>query len=247
MTVLAPQLTTRFAQDDTDIRAVQALRHRVFVDELGAQTTGASVEADGFDDYAHHLMVLDKARAAGDQVVGVYRLLDQTQAERAGGFSSAAEYDLTPLLSSGRRLLELSRSCLHPDYRSGLAMVHLWQALDAHIAATGTDILFGVASFHGTDPSAFAQALSLLHAEHLAPETLRPVSKYPAVFEATATDRKVAMRQMPSLIKAYLKLGGKIGQGAYVDRKFNTTDVCMVLDVAQSNAAQRALYQKGRG
>ena len=179
----------------------------------------------------------------------MYRLLRADQAAQAGQFYSEDEYDLSVLKASGRPLLELGRSCLHPDYRGGMGMYHLWHALAAYVEAHGIEILFGVASFHGTDVDALAAPLSLLHHRHLVPDDLR-VTARPEGFAAmdriptAALDRKAAMLAVPALIKAYLRLGGFVGQGAFVDRAFNTTDVCLVLDVARMNESQRAIYTR---
>ena len=103
-----------------------------------------------------------KPRDASDQVVGVYRIMTAQMATAAGRFYCAHEYDLTPLLQSGKRILELGRSCLHADYRGGSAMLHLWAALADYVLAREIDVLFGVASFHGTDVKCLAGPLSLL-------------------------------------------------------------------------------------
>ena len=58
--------------------------------------------------------------------------------------------------------------------------------------------------------------------------------------------RRQAMLDTPALIKAYLRLGGFVGEGAFVDHAFNTTDVCLILDTARMNARQRRIYDGGR-
>lgn len=144
-------------------------------------------------------------------------------------------------------MLELGRSCLHPDYRGGMAMYHLWNGLAAYVAEHQVEVLFGVASFHGTDPQELAQPLSMLHHNHLAPPDLRVRAQADAfqpmdlVAEADL-DRRAAMVQVPALIKAYLRLGGFVGEGAFVDRAFNTTDVCLILDTARMNDRQKRIY-----
>ncbi|HCE71183.1 MAG TPA: ornithine-acyl-ACP acyltransferase, partial [Ruegeria sp.] len=184
------------------------------------------------------------------QVVGVYRLLRDEQAQSAGQFYSEDEYDLGVLKRSGRRLLELGRSCVHPDYRGGMAMYHLWNGLADYVEQHGIEVLFGVASFHGTDVEALAQPLSMLYHNHLAPEDLR-VRTQPAHYvdmnriTPEALDRRRAMLEVPSLIKAYLRLGGFVGDGAYIDHAFNTTDVCLILDTARMNERQRRIYGGG--
>ncbi|WP_108484187.1 GNAT family N-acetyltransferase [Oceaniglobus ichthyenteri] len=254
----APQFCCRLAQTSADLAAAHRLRYAVFVEELGADGPmvdhAARHEADRFDPFADHLILVDQRRAAAglDHVVGVYRLLTGEGARQAGQFYSEDEYDLAPLHRSGRRLLELGRSCLHRDYRGGMAMMHLWAALADYIKTHDIGILFGVASFHGTDVQALAQPLSALHHRHLAPAELRVRPRPPHghsmdILPVDQVDRPAAMRATPALIKAYLRLGGVVGEGAYVDHDFNTTDVCLILDTAQMSPQQRNLYIRDRG
>ncbi|MFD1510978.1 GNAT family N-acetyltransferase [Lacimonas salitolerans] len=251
-----PCFSVRLAQTADDLRAAQRLRYAVFVDELGGG--GAMVdhaqrlERDRFDPYFDHMLLLDEALPTEDQVVGVYRLLRCDQAARVGQFYSEDEYDLSVLKTSGRRLLELGRSCLQRDYRGGIGMFHLWNSLAAYVAEHQVEILFGVASFHGTDVDALAGPLSLLHHGHLAPPDLRVRARAPhfAVMDRIAPDvldRRAAVLEIPSLIKAYLRLGGFVGEGAWIDHEFNTIDVCLVLDTARMSDRQRAIYTKGVG
>ena len=248
---LTPQFTTRLAQSDEDVRAAQALRYAVFVEELGADGPmvdhAKRLERDAFDAHADQLMLLDRQRPEGDQVVGVYRLLDDAGAAAAGRFYSEAEYDLSVLKSSGRRLMELGRSCLHPEYRGGAAMLHMWQGLAEVVTARGAEILFGVASLHGTDIEALAPSLAVLGNDYLAPDDLRVRSRVHVPMQSeNVLDRVAAMKEVPALIKAYLRLGGFVGDGAYVDHAFNTTDVCLVLDIARMTPRQQAIYAGGR-
>lgn len=249
-----PQFEARLARDADDVRAAEQLRYAVFVEELGGDGPlvdhEARLERDRFDPWCEHLILVDHARERA--VVGVYRLMPDTGAAAGAGYYTAGEYDLSLLLGSGRRLLELGRSCLHRDYRGGGAMFHLWAALADYVRAGGFEVLFGVASFHGTDVGRLAGPLSHLHHAHLAPAPLR-VRALEAHFQRMdllppgAVDRKAAMVAMPALIKAYLRLGGMVGEGAFVDRVFNTTDVCLVLDTERMNERQRDLYTRPRG
>ena len=251
MTLTAPSYRVRFAKTPEDLRAAQRLRYSVFVAELGGDGPlvdhNAACETDNYDDHASHLLLEDLARPS-DPVVGVYRLMSERQARAAGGFSSQAEYDLSSLSDGTRQILELGRSCLHPRYRGGAGMLHLWSALARHVQDSGIDLLFGVASFHGTDPEKFAAPLAYLRDFHLAPSQIRPRAIGPGAVPMptyAVTDRKAALREVPPLIKAYLRLGGVVGEGACVDKEFNTTDVCMILDTAQMSAAQTARYRDG--
>lgn len=246
MTKPAPQFDVRFAATSADVLAAQRLRYDVFCLELKA--TGPTVdhskaiESDRFDPFADHLILRDLTRAPEAQVIGTCRIMNAAQAADAKAFSCDSEYDLTALQKTGRPLLELGRSCVHPDYRGGMALFHIWQALAAHIEKHQIEILFGVASFHGADAGQHAQALTFLAREHQSP--FHVPSRAPVQVSSTEMNRKDALRATPALIKAYLRLGGAIGQGAFVDRDMNTTDVCMILDVTQMDARQRAIYRR---
>ena len=249
MIAASPILSVRLARDAADRAEAERLRYDVFIRELGGDGElvdhAQGRERDRFDAVTEQLLLIDEARPEGARVVGLYRLLDEAGAARMGQFYTEDEFDLAPLRATGRKLLELGRSCLHRDYRGGTAMFRLWQGLAAHIEARGIEILFGTASFRGADPKAHAAPLALLQREHLAPAALRVTSRQahdialpgPAEFDGAA-----AMRVIPPLIKAYLRIGGKVGQGVFSDAAFNTTDVCMILDIATAHAAQRARY-----
>ena len=249
-----PQFRTKLAETDQDFVAAQRLRYDVFVSELGAG--GALVdhdnrlERDALDPYFDHLLLIDDARSdVMGGVVGVYRLLPAHKEIALGRYYSEDEYDIGRLRRSGLKLLELGRTCLHPNYRGSTALFVLWQALADYVAAHEIDLLFGVASFHGTDIGSLAPALSLLYHKHRAEDDLCPSAKGKNSVDMNLIpyqdiDRKAAMVQVPSLIKAYLRLGGRVGQGAFIDHNFNTTDVCMVLNTQTMTVKQRQLYER---
>ncbi len=219
MPTAAPDFELRLARDAADLRAAQRLRYEVFVEELG-----------GDGDLVDHAARLERDafdpfydhlllfdRARGGAVVGVYRLLRDDQAARLGRYYSEGEYDLSALKGSDH----------------------------------GIEVLFGVASFHGTEIEALKGPLSLLHHRHLAPAPLR-VRALPGHFQSMdllpedRIDRPAAMKATPALIKAYLRLGGYVGEGAFIDHAFNTTDVCLILDTAAMSEKHRSLYTRGR-
>ncbi|MEO1641520.1 MAG: GNAT family N-acyltransferase [Pseudomonadota bacterium] len=248
------ELFTRLAVTGEDLRAAQSLRYQVFVEEMGGDGPlvdhAAKLECDRFDDHAAHLLLCDPARPEGETVVGTYRLMTAEMAASAGQFYCEDEYDLTALRQSGLRLLELGRSCVHPDYRAGPGLKMMWSGLAAFVTANDIDVAFGVASFHGTDKENLSHALSLLHHRHLAPPHLRVTAKGETAFDMAmcapdAIDRVAAVRQIPALIKGYLRLGGVVGQGAFVDHAFNTTDICLILQRDALNVLQQDLLAKG--
>lgn len=248
-------LSLRLASGERDLLAAQRLRYAVFVEELGGDGDlvdhDRRLERDRFDPFFDHLILVDKRRdaAALEDVVGVYRLLPGERAQAAGGFYSESEFDVTALHQSGRKLLELGRSCVHPDYRGGLAMMHLWNGLAEYVHDRGIEVLFGPASFHGTDAAQLAQPLAFLHHNHLASEDLRVTARADAfqrmdLIAAADVDRRAAMQAVPALIKAYLRLGGCVGLGAWIDHAFNTTDVCLVMDATRMPARHKDFYAR---
>lgn len=258
MTATKPNLIIRLAQDERDLRAAQRLRYEVFIEELGGD--GAMVdhvnrlEIDEFDPWFDHLLLIDPSRDAAQlqDVVGVYRLLTSDKAEQLGRYYSESEYDLTPLKATGRKLLELGRSCVHKDHRGGAAMLLLWNALADYVLERDIEVMFGTASFHGTNPETMRQALSYLHYNHLAPQDIRVTAledhrqKMDLLSEAEV-DRREALASMPPLIKAYLRLGGFVGDGAWIDHDFNTTDVCLLMDTGRMSGKHRDFYTRKSG
>ena len=246
----------RLAGTEEEVAAAQRLRYRVFVEEMGAQATPEDAalrrERDRFDAHFEHLILIDRECDSADpldRVVGAYRLMTGERARDGIGFYGATEYDLTNLERHPRKVVELGRSCVAAEHRGGLGMDLLWKGVGDFVTLNQVEILFGVASFHGADPAPFEQALSFLHHRHLAPEDLR-VRARPEHFVAMdripedQVDRKVAMRQIPGLIKAYLRLGGFVGEGAWVDHEFNTVDVMVVMDTTRMVNRYKDRYGK---
>jgi L-ornithine Nalpha-acyltransferase len=230
-------LQVRLAQTAADIDAAQALRYRIFYERLGAQPLPEMArrqrDIDGFDDDCDHLLVFDHSRATGT-VVGTYRLIRRKTAARLGGFYSAREFDISPLVRHPGEILELGRSCVDPNYRHRSAMQLLWSGIAAYVFHYEIVLMFGCASLPGIDPDTLAVPLSYLHHYHRAPSALRPralVHRYVEMCRLglSIIDAGQALAALPPLIKGYLRLGGFVGDGAVIDEQFNTTDVCILV------------------
>lgn len=254
MTPELPCFVTRLATSEQDVLAAQRLRYRVFVEELGGDGPlvdhDQRFERDEFDAVSDQLCLIDTRRSDADldHVVGVYRLLPGDRAATFGRFYCDGEYDLTPLRQTGRRLLELGRSCIDPAVRGSSGMFLLWNALSEYALNRDTQFVFGVASFHGTDVSMLAPSLSWLHHHCLAPADQRPIARpegYQSMdlIPADQLDRREAMIGMPPLIKAYLRMGGLAGEGAFIDHAFNTTDVFLLMDTQMMSDKHRRFYE----
>ncbi|MGE3334799.1 MAG: GNAT family N-acetyltransferase [Rhodospirillaceae bacterium] len=235
--VTAGSQVIRLANSADELDAAQALRYRVFYDEMGAkpdaQMQASRRDFDKFDTICDHLLVVDAERK-DDPVVGTYRFIRREHARAAGSFYSASEYDITKLASFPGRVLELGRSCVDAGYRNRATMQLLWRGVSEYVNAYGIDLMFGCASLPGTDPQQLAVQLSYLYHYHLAPEALRATALPHRKVEMNllpkeAIDPKRALASLPPLLKGYLRVGGFIGDGAVVDHQFNTTDVCIIV------------------
>ncbi len=257
-------LEVRLARKASEIRKAQELRYQVFYEEMSAiadgQTLASGRDADTFDDICDHLLVLDhdvpaRAKPFGrrkPKIVATYRLLRQSVAESAGGFYTAGEYDIQSLLDAkpDQTFLELGRSCVLKPYRNKRTVELLWHGIWAYVLMHGIDAMIGCASFEGTDPDRLALPLSYLHHFARAPEEWRvralderfvDMNRMPA----EAIDLRGALREMPPLIKGYMRIGAQIGDGAVIDHQFGTTDVLIVAPVASLNARYVNYYGSG--
>ncbi len=237
--VTARNLRIRLAENAEEIGAAQALRYRVFYQEMSAKPSADMAAArrdfDAFDDYCDHLLVLDLSKGdSAKAVVGTYRVMRRAAAAECGQFYTPGEYDIGTLLSYPGEILELGRSCVDAAYRNGTTMQLLWRGIAEYVSFHAIDIMFGCASLPGTDLSRLRLPLAYLHQHHLAPPALRPrarAERFVAMDNLPVEDIDVAAarRSLPPLIKGYLRLGGFVGDGAVVDDQFGTTDVCIVV------------------
>lgn len=238
-------LEVRLAGRKRDIKRAQRLRYQVFHEEMSAMPDLVSRlkrrDIDPFDKICDHLLVIDHALAK-PKVVGTYRLLRQDIAENNGGFYSANEFDISPMLARhrGLKFLELGRSCVAKPYRDKRTVELLWHGIWAYVKRNKIDVMFGCASFDGTDIDALSLPLSFLHHNARAEGAFvaKALPRRAIPMDRLAPDQinpKLALQSLPPLIKGYLRIGAKIGEGAVVDHQFGTTDVLVILPVSAIN------------
>lgn len=239
----------RVAQTQAEVEAAQRVRYRVFYEELTAVPTPAmeatGLDFDKYDPYCDHLLAIDRSNVDDDGqpiVMGCYRLLRNEGALRAGGFYTSGEFDISKLLHSvqkGARLLELGRSCVAKEYRTKPLIVQLlWSGVMAYVARYKIDVMFGCASFPGTDPQAIAMPLSYLHHYHPMREEIRAraLPKLYVDMNLMPKDQinpRDGLMALPPLIKGYVRVGAQIGDGAVIDHQFSTTDVLIYVSLLE--------------
>ena len=232
-------LEIRLAESEAEIAAAQALRFRVFYEEMSAAPTpemaATKRDFDSFDPFCDHLVVLDHKKGVGPAaIVATYRLMRRPGAERRGQFYSIDEYDIAKIAAHPGEILELGRSCVDSAYRSKAVMQLLWKGISQYVFHYNIEIMFGCASFPGTDPAEHATTLSYLYHRHMAPPEFRPraiPSRYVNmnILPLEKIDERRALASLPPLIKGYLRLGGFVGDGAVIDPQFGSTDVAVIV------------------
>jgi putative hemolysin len=241
--------TLRLAQSPAEIRACQALRYHVFYEELAARPEGGAaasrLDADRFDPICDHLLAVasatepgeEETRVDGGALVGTYRMLRQEAAAANFGFYTESEFDVAPMITAhpNFRFLELGRSCVLKTHRTKPVLELLWQGIWDFVRANRVDVMFGCASLEGADPERHAEALGLLAGLRETPAEWRAAALPARRVEMrgpAGIDRRRALHALPPLIKGYLRLGCYIGDGAVIDRQFDTVDVLIVLPVS---------------
>ena len=226
-------LSVALAHDIAEIREAQRLRYLVFAEEMGAQLVSAAsgLDQDEFDAVCDHLIVRD---TRSDEVVGTYRILPPERAAQIGGYYSEQEFDFTRLAYLRPGMVEIGRSCVHPDYRGGAVITLLWSGLADYLRQRDYDYLIGCASVNMSDGGHTAASLyRKLSTEVLSPVEWRVFPRTPLPLERLRNDSKVTT---PSLIKGYLRVGAYIcGEPAW-DAEFNCADFMMLLSVKDMNA-----------
>jgi putative hemolysin len=226
------RLQVTWARTEEELREAQRLRFRVFADEMGAHVAGpAGLDVDSFDAYCDHLLVRDLDTL---KVVGTYRVLPPHQAARIGRLYAESEFDLSRLAHLRPKMVEVGRSCVHPDYRSGGVIMSLWGGLAAYMMHNGYETMLGCASVPMVDGGHFAANLyeSLRDSALTSPE-YRAFPHTPLPVEELSTGVRVAP---PLLIKGYLRLGAKICGAPAWDPDFNCADFLTLFRLSDINA-----------
>ena len=230
----------KLVQTKSELKKAQALRYSVFYKEKKAKPTLPKklirLDYDKIDKFADHLIVIDKNRK--NKIVGTYRLIRGDVAELYGGYYSSTEFNLINIVNNyqNKHILELGRSCVHQNYRNGTIMNLLWKAIAEYVKLYDIKVLIGCASFSGTDPIKYSEELTYLRDNFSLPANLSVESYdnniYPAYKLNNNNNNSNPLRtfaKLPPLIKGYLRVGGKVSDNFFVDYRFNTIDLFVVV------------------
>ncbi len=247
----AGQYDVRLAKTLSEIEAAQSLRYTVLFKESGGRINREMLntqrEEDQWDDIAYHVIVIDRGKH--DKIVGTVRLVSGHALKPGQDFYTEHAFDLSGLLAHYQNTLELSRACVSPEGRGGAILMLMWKFTMQFIEQNDYDVLFGCASFSGTDYHQHTEILSYLYNEHLADPKLMPVPrsevKSVGIKGFQVTHQKDKKRgQVPTLLRGYLKIGARISEHAIIDPVFNTTFVAIYVDTKQMFNTNHVLVNK---
>ncbi len=234
------KLALSLATTAEEVREVQRLRYKVFVEAMGidALRNSEGLERDEFDDICDHLIVRDTRTL---QVVGTYRVMGARGVTKTGRFYSESEFDLSRLQHLRPRILEAGRACIHPDYRSGGVIMLLWAGLAACMRRERAEYLIGCASVSLADGGATINSIyRKLAEEHMAPPEYRVSPKLPFPL----SDETPNACALPPLIKGYLRSGAWIGGEPAWDPDFHSADLFMMLPLSRLEGRYARHYLK---
>ncbi len=245
----------RLAKNFKDIDAAQKLRYRVFYEELKAKPTIKNIlyekDFDELDPFCDHLLVIDHNKSTARKlIVGTYRLIRRPMTQIHGKFYTEGEFDIKNILKTKGEILELGRSCVDKNYRDKPIIKLLWKAISAYMEHYKIKVLFGCASFPGINYKKYKEQLSFLYHYHLAPESIRPKALLPNKVQLNYCEKKTLnnyeiFKSLPPLLKGYLRLGAYVSDGAFIDKQFNTIDICIVLKSDSLKQKYLNLHKKG--
>ena len=234
--IIFKNFTIKIAESNFEIKKAQSLRYKIFFKEKKIKKKSFKFllqrDYDFYDKISDHLIIIDNNREIRDNVIGTYRLLRGNCAKLYRGFYTEQEFDISNLKKnfSSKDILELGRSCVHPQYRSGIILKLLWQGISNYIKMYKIKILMGCASFHGTNPSKFKDEFSLLYESYRLPEDydVKSLQSNEISFNKNI-NHSTTLNKLPPLIKGYLRAGGMVSENFYIDTEFETIDYCVIM------------------
>ncbi len=255
MNLYQKRFEIRFTKNKDELIESQRLRHKIFIDEIcdsNKKIVESRIEKDKFDDYYKHLIIIDHQDPTlhpKGKIIGVTRVMLSDEIHEDKGFYCSQEFNLTPIIATQKKCIEIGRTCIDPRYRNTLILHYLWIEIGAFCSNNGVELLFGVASFKGNSVNKISMALSFIHYEYLAPAEIRPKALKDGfiamnIIQKNAIDKFNALKQMPNLLKSYLRFGAKVGEGAFIDKELNTIDILVIVDVLNMIKKYKVYYEK---
>ncbi|MBO9473381.1 GNAT family N-acetyltransferase [Shimia sp. R10_1] len=229
----------RNAVSAKDLEAAQRLRSLAFLGHADGR------DRDDFDARCTHYLIEEMTSG---RLVCVFRMLPLNEGRDIADCYAAQFYELSALEAYPGRMVEMGRFCMHPDVHDPDVLRAAWAAMTRFVDENKVDLLFGCASFAGTDTRAYLDSFAMLRDRHLAPKCWLPKVKAPSVFRfasklARRPNLRDAQRHMPPMLRSYLMMGGWVSDHAVVDKKMNTLHVFTGVEIRSIPPARKRLLR----
>jgi putative hemolysin len=225
----------------TELEQVLRLRYEIFHCEFLGKPTTPGIDMDSYDVHCDHLLILDRDTG---KVVGTYRLIGSCF---SNSFYSASEFNIDPLLAQQGIKLELSRACIHPNYRNGAVIHLLWRGIVAYMRQINASFLFGCSSIKSMDPMRVAEILKYLKDGGMYEKDLAvvPIGEYafdPPLPEVSQVSPETIKEMIPPLFQFYLRAGARVLGLPALDSKLECTDFLTMLKIPEVQKSYEKKY-----
>ncbi len=219
------------ADTKEELSQVYQLRYDIFYNEFSGKTNVLGMDHDRYDKNADILIIVDLLTK---KVIGTYRVICTEFTKK---FYSASEFEIGNFLKEPSVKVELSRACIHKDYRNGSAIRLLWRGVYQYLSVVKAEFLFGCSSISGMTASSILSLMSYLQKNNL---TLSQWNIFPhAPYDKSAHLLKDLrdigsynpLDHIPPLFRAYLNAGAKFEAVPAYDEHFLCYDFFTVLDL----------------
>lgn len=235
--------TVKTVQSKRELWQVMALRYEVFHREYKNKKIPFGLDWDRFDVHADHLAIIDNRI---HKIVGTYRLISDL---RSSDFYSKTEFNVDDLLARPGGKVELSRACIHRDYRNGAIITLLWRGIIEYLNRSGARWLFGMGSVKTVDPDQLAAVFKSLQEEGAVDHSfdIRALDGYRIPDFASrlrdATANEESNKMVPALLRSYIRAGAVVVGDPAIDEDFNCGDLFVVLDTLKMSSTYNRKYQ----
>ncbi|NBX76895.1 MAG: GNAT family N-acetyltransferase [Proteobacteria bacterium] len=221
----------------SELDAVLKFRYDIFHREFQGKLLPFGTDQDTFDSIADHLVIIDKTK---QKIIGTYRLISTSFSSE---LYSNSEFDISELLATPEIKLELSRACIHRDYRNGIVISLLWRGICQYIAAIGADYVLGCSSINTMDSGEISKIVKILAQQKVGLNhfTVFPREEYFRKNGLHLKNRK-KIEALPSLLQSYLNFGARVSLHPAWDYQFHCVDFFTILNVSEMPAAYQNKY-----
>lgn len=235
--------TIKTVENWTELEQVLRLRHEVFHKEFIGQELPLGLDFDRYDPLGDHLVIVDKESG---KIVGTYRLICSKFAQN---FYTASEFGIEGFLQQPGVKLELSRACIHKDFRDGSVISLLWRGLVQYAQQSQAAYLFGCASIRSMDIAEVQTIYEYLGSKDFLSTDfgIGPVNSYKMpgwkAASGSGTGAEAGKALVPPLLNSYLRAGAKVFGEPALDSAFRCVDLFTVLNLEKVTPLYERRYQ----